>query len=310
MSDLHPQVLDLLASMSAIPPQPWEVPIEAYRAAGEKLINLAGEPNPLCCVQDMEVPLPGRVLHARRYYPKGAVGPVPCVVYFHGGGFIRGGLDSHDRLCREVSVQGDLCVVSVAYRLAPENPYPAAHVDAVESFRWIADHHDDLRIDRGALAVAGDSSGGMLAAIVAAKLGARTGGALVRAQGILCPVLDLTLGGGSVARYAAAPLLSRKALQWCIEQYVPDVGLRSSPEVSPLFGNLADCPPTVVVSAEIDPVADDASRYVSTLNNSGGEASWREYSGMPHSFFLLSGALDEGRRAVTEFSSDMSNLLR
>lgn len=311
MSNLHPQVLELLASLSTNPPaQPWEVPIAAYRAVGEKLIGLAGDLNPHCDVRDLEIPLRGRVVKARSYSPKGATTAVPGVVYFHGGGFVRGSLESHDRLCRELSVQGALRVISVAYRLAPENTYPSAHADAIESFCWVADRSDELRIDGEALAVVGDSSGGMLAAATAATLAARTDGALVKAQGLLCPVLDLTLSSDSVNRYGSAPLLSRAALEWCIDQYVPDV-LRESPEVSPLFStNLNNAPPALIVNAEIDPVSDDASRYASKLQASGVAVVQREYAGMPHSFFLLAGVVDEGKRAVTGFAEGLSRLLR
>jgi len=312
MSNLHPQVLDLLASLSTNPPvQPWDVSIAAYRAGGEKLVGLAGDLTPHCDVRDFEIPLRGRVVKARSYSPKGATAAVPGVVYFHGGGFVRGGLESHERLCRELSVQGALRVISVAYRLAPENTYPSAHADAIESFCWVADRSDELRIDGEALAVAGDSSGGMLAAATAATLSARTDGASVKAQGLLCPVLDLTLSSDSVNRYGSAPLLSRAALEWCIDQYVPDVWLRESSELSPLFSmNLTNAPPALIVNAEIDPVSDDASRYASKLHASGVAVVQREYAGMPHSFFLLAGVVDEGERAITGFAEGLSRLLR
>lgn len=311
MKNLHPQVLELLAPLSANPPaQPWEVPIAAYRSAGERMISLAGDPNLLCNVRDIEIPLPGRILKARSYHPRGATTAVPCVVYFHGGGFVRGGLESHDRLCRELSVQGTLSVISVAYRLAPENTYPSAHSDAIESFCWVADHFDELGIDGEALAVAGDSAGAMLAAAAAAKLGARTDGASVKAQGLLCPVLDPTLSSDSVDRYGSAPLLSRAALEWCIDQYVPDIRLRESSEVSPLFSmDLDSAPPAVIVSAEIDPSSDDASRYASKLKASGVAVVQREYAGMPHSFFLLAGTVDAGKQAITDFAEELSGLL-
>ncbi|EKT82547.1 lipase [Rhodococcus opacus M213] len=312
MSNLHPQILELLASLSTNPPvQPWDVSIAAYRAGGEKLIGLAGDRNPHCDVRDLEIPLRGRVVKARSYSPKGATAAVPGVVYFHGGGFVRGGLESHDRLCRELSIQGALRVISVAYRLAPENTYPSAHVDAIESFCWVADRSDELRIDGEALAVAGDSSGGMLAAATAATLSARTDGASVKAQGLLCPVLDLTLRSDSVNRYGSAPLLSRAALEWCIDQYVPDVWLRESSELSPLFSmNLTSAPPAFIVNAEIDPVSDDAGRYASKLHASGVAVVHHQYAGMPHSFFLLAGVVDEGERAITGFAEGLSRLLR
>gem|GEM_PF-6128122 len=257
MTTLDPQVSDLLASLSGTPPpQPWDVSIASYRSAGEKLVALAGVPSSRCEVRDLEIPLPGRTVNARSYRPKGALGSLPGVVYFHGGGFVRGSLDSHDRLCRELSVQGAFSVIAVAYRLAPENVFPSAHDDAMEAFSWVADHCDELNLRSDALAVAGDSAGAMLAASTAAGLRERNNTATARAQGLFCPVLDVTLTSASVAQYDKAPFLSGPVLSWCVDQYFPIVQTRRSEAASPLMKeNLAESPAAVIVSAEIDPVS-------------------------------------------------------
>ncbi|MCX0275178.1 alpha/beta hydrolase [Nocardia zapadnayensis] len=312
MGTLNDQVIELLASLSTNPPaQPWDVPISLYRSAGEKLIALAGDPNRGCEVRNFHIRLPGRTVGARGYRPKGAVGRVPGVVYFHGGGFVRGSLDSHDRLCRELSVQGGLSVIAVEYRLAPENAYPSAHDDAMDSFLWVSEHSDELNIDSDALAVAGDSAGAMLAAATAVDVRARARGATVKAQGLLCPVLDVTMTGTSAERYSAAPILSRPVLEWCIDQYFPDVLTRGSSAVSPLMREtLTASPPALILSSEIDPASDDARRYSAKLEASGVGAEFREYAGMPHSFFLLAGVLDEGERCIADFAEKLSRLLR
>ncbi|HEY3562131.1 MAG TPA: alpha/beta hydrolase [Kribbella sp.] len=312
MTALDPQVSELLAALSGTPPlPPWEVPIAAFRAAGERLTALAGAPDARCDVRDFGIRLPGRLLRARHYRPRGATGSLAGAVYFHGGGFVRGSLDSHDRLCRELSVRGGLAVVAVAYRLAPEHVFPHAHDDAIEAFCWVAEHADELRIERDALAVAGDSAGALLAASTAMSLQERTGGPQARAQGLLCPVLDVTLANESVARNANAPFLPRPVLEWCVDQYFPDPRDRRSVAASPsMRPSLAGAPPALIISAEIDPVSDDARQFAARLQDAGISSELHEFPGMPHSFFLMAGVLDHGDQAILTFAEKLSALLR
>jgi acetyl esterase len=310
MTLLDQQVRELLASLTTPPAQPWDVPIASYRSAGEMLAALGGVPNPHCEVRDFAIPLPGRSLSARSYRPRGAPGSRPGVVYFHGGGFVRGSLNSHDTLCRELCVRGGFTVIAVAYRLAPENVFPAAHDDAMQSFDWVADHCDELNLRSDALAVAGDSAGAMLAASAAMGFEDHQGPESIRAQGLLCPVLDLTLTSRSVAEHGKAPLLSGAVLEWCIDQYFPDVATRESMAATPLLRkSLVGAPAAVIMSAEIDPVSDDARQYSARLEDSGVRSKVREYAGMPHSFFLLAGAVDRAEEAVVTFAEDLSELL-
>lgn len=311
MSVLHTQVQQLLHSASARPaPQPWEMSIAAYRQAGENMRALSGPVDERCTVEDFTIPTREGAVAARRYHPPVAGSPpLPGVVYLHGGGFVRGSLDTHDRLCREVCVQGGLVVVSVAYRLAPEHPYPAAQNDAADAFSWVSEHADGLGIDIDSLAVAGDSSGGALAAGIA--LASRAGGPPVKAQGLLCPALDATMSSDSVERYTDGPFLTRAALEWSYGLYIPDADDRRSSLASPLLTqDLTGAPPAVILSAEVDPVADDARRYGERLAAAGIEVRSHEYKGMPHSFPLLAGVLDDGGHAITVFARGLSDLLR
>lgn len=310
MTLLDPQVSQLLARLASPPPLPWDVPIDSYRSAGEMLAALGGVPNPHCEVRDFAIALPGRTLSARSYHPRGAPGRRPGVVYFHGGGFVRGSLDSHDTLCRELCVRGGFTVIAVAYRLAPENVFPDAHEDAAQSLGWVADHCDDLNLSSDALGVAGDSAGAMLAASAAVGSEVRRGPGSIRAQGLLCPVLDVTLTSRSVTEHGSAPLLSGSVLQWCVDQYFPDVATRRSTAATPLLRtSLVGAPAAVIMSAEIDPVSDDARHYSAKLESSGVRSKLREYAAMPHSFFLLAGAVDRAEEAVSTFAEDLSELL-
>jgi acetyl esterase len=200
-------------------------------------------------------------------------------------------------------------VVSVAYRLAPENRYPAAQNDAADAFSWVSEHADGLGIDIESLAIAGDSSGGALAAGIA--LASRAQGPPVKAQGLLCPALDATMSSDSVERHMDGPFLTRAALEWSYDLYIPEADDRRSSLASPLLTqDLTGAPPAVIVSAQVDPVADDAHRYGEKLAAAGIEVRSHEYKGMPHSFPLLAGVLDDGGRAITEFARELSELLR
>lgn len=310
MGGLHPQAQQLWRSVSERPvAQPWEVSITAYREAGEKLIALAGAVDDLCTVSDLTIPVRDGSVAARRYRPPVDGPTLPGVVYLHGGAFVRGSLDTHDRLCRELCLRGELIVISVAYRLAPEDQFPRAHHDAADAFSWVSGNADELGIDVGALGIAGDSSGGALAASVA--LAAREHGHPIKAQGLICPALDATMSSASVEQYKDGPFLTRAALEWAYDMYVPDVGDRHSSLASPLLTQrLVDAPPAVIISAQVDPVADDAQRYGERLAAAGVEVHTREYEGMPHAFPLLAGVLDDGDHAITEFATELAALLK
>jgi acetyl esterase len=309
MSELHEQVHELLHSLSDRPTaQPWEMSITAYREAGEHLTALAGDVDQRCTVEDFTIPVRHGSITARSYRPPVAGPALPGVVYLHGGAFVRGSLDTHDRLCRKLCVRGEFIVISVAYRLAPEDPFPRAHHDAADATSWVSRHADVLGVDAGALAIAGDSSGGALAASVA--LASRNDGPPVKAQGLLCPALDATMSSDSVERHEDGPFLTRAALEWAYDMYVPDIDDRRSSVASPLLAeDLAGAPAAVIVSAQVDPVADDAERYGKRLAAAGVKVRAHEYEGMPHAFPLLAGVLDAGDHAITVFARELAALL-
>lgn len=310
MSVLHAQAQQLVDSLSSRPAvQPWEMSIAAYREAGEKLIALAGDVDERCTVEDFTIPVREGSVAARSYHPPVAGPALPAVVYLHGGAFVRGSLDTHDRLCRELCLRGGLVVISVAYRLAPEDPFPRAHQDAADATAWVSAHAQSLGIDAEALAVAGDSSGGALAASVA--LASRKHGPPVKAQGLLCPALDATMSSDSVDRHKDGPFLTRDALEWAYAMYVPDINDRDSSLASPLLTqDLVGAPPAVIISAQVDPVADDADRYGQRLAAAGVRVRAHEYEGMPHAFPLLAGVLEAGDHAITVFAEELAALLR
>ncbi len=310
MSVLHPQAQQLVDSLSthaAVPP--WEMSIADYRESGERLIALAGDVDQRCTVSDFTIPVRHGFVTARSYHPLGAGSALPGVVYLHGGAFVRGSLDTHDRFCRKLCVRGELIVISVAYRLAPEDRFPRAQHDAADATAWVSEYGDRFGIDVELLAVAGDSSGGALAASVA--LTSREQSTPIKAQGLLCPALDATMSSDSVERHRDGPFLTRATLEWAYDMYVPDIDDRRSNLASPLLTeDLAGAPPAVILSAQVDPVADDADRYGKRLAAAGVKVRAHEYEGMPHAFPLLAGVLEAGDHAITVFARELATLLR
>ena len=234
-------------------------------------------------IMDAQVDGGAGSLKARIYRPDGK-GPFPTVAYFHGGGFVIGDLNSHDNMCRELCRGSQVVVVSVEYRLAPEHPFPAAVEDAIAAAGWVIAHAKELGGD-DVVAVAGDSAGGNLAAVVAQQLTAR--GTLLAAQFLIYPAVD-----HSDARYASLEengrgyFLEQETLVWFFRHYVGAWQDTTHPRLAPLqAASLAGLPPAVIITAELDPLRDEGEAYGSGLRAVGGKAEVIRCDGMIHGFF-------------------------
>ena len=240
----------------------------------------------------------------RAYFPAPAASG-PVIVYFHGGGWVIGDLDTHDPLCRVIAAVSGLRVVAVDYRLAPEHPFPAAHDDCLVAARLVASSPAELEAPVTGIAVAGDSAGGNLAFYVAGKLGA----AGVLAQMLFYPVADCTRGdSGSYAEFAEGYLLDRRLMDRFIGDYLPGGAGADDPAVSPLLHPaLADLPPAVVVTAGLDPLRDQGRELAARMIGQGVETHYSEATGLIHGLATMRQALPSGdaiiRRAVTLFSA-------
>ena len=244
---------DFLNYLEANPPPPAaDISIEEFRRLAHDALRVAGEPEAVAQVSAEEVPGAAGPLPARRYVPDEAEGGL--LVYFHGGGFVRGDLDTHDPLCRRLANATRCELLAIDYRLAPEHPFPAAAEDAVAVTEWAGEAWD------GPLAVGGDSSGGNIAAVAAIR--ARDeGGPDLAAQVLLYPVTDATMGSPSMDELAEGRMLTRAALSWMYDRYLPEGVDRSDPRVSVvLTESLEGVPPAVVVTAGNDPLRDDGVR--------------------------------------------------
>jgi acetyl esterase len=263
-------------------------------------LSMVGSRPEMASVTDRTVPGPAGDIPVRVYVPTDDPGPRPVLVYFHGGGWVIGDLDTHDGTVRAVAEGSGVTVVSVDYRLAPEHPFPAALDDCLAAVRWVAANAADLDVDAARLAVGGDSAGGNLAAVVAQAL--RGGGPDVRFQLLVYPVTDGTLSLPSVEENAEGYFLTTATMTWFWQQYVGD-GDWTDPRVSPLHADddvLAGLPPALVITAEYDPLRDEGEAYAARLAAAGVDATASRYDRMIHGFFSMRDMVPEGKAAVDE----------
>jgi acetyl esterase len=254
---------------------------------------------PVAAVQERRVPGPDGELAVRVYTPD-SEGPHPGIVFFHGGGWVIGNLDTHDGTARKLANAAGCSVVSVDYRLAPESPFPAAAEDCYAATAWVAENRADLGVGPGPLAVAGDSAGGNLASVVALMARDRSGPEL-GFQLLLYPVIDCDFDRPSYRDNAEGYMLTRDVMQWFWDQYVPDPAERRNTYVNPLAAaSLADLPPALVLTAEYDPLRDEGEAYAERLKSEGVDVTCTRYDGVIHGFFSFADFLDKGKAAVKQ----------
>jgi len=247
-------------------------------------------------VEDLMIDGPAGAIPVRIYRPSAA--PAPVHVHFHGGGWVIGDLDTHDRDCREICVGADCIVVAVDYRLAPEHIFPAAPEDCYAALCWASANLDSLCALPGAVSVGGDSAGGNLAAAVALMARDRNGPAIAM-QLLIYPVTDATMESGSYRDNADGYLLSRTMMSWFWDHYCPDLALRADPLASPITAeDLAGLPPTLVMTAEFDPLRDEGEAYAERLIAAGVEVEVRRFDGLIHGFFSQAGMIEAAREGV------------
>jgi acetyl esterase len=222
----------------------------------------------------------------RVYAPESAA-PLPIVVYYHGGGWVYGDLEMHDRICRRIANLGHCVVVNVAYRLAPQHPFPTPMLDCCAALEWAAGQAPSLNGDARRLGVAGSSAGGNLAAAVALRARDEHGPEL-GLQVLIYPVLDSTMATRSYEDNRDTPVLTRDAMAGYWSQYVPSRSDRANPYASPSFAaSLAGLPRTFIATAGVDPLCDEARAYAARLRAEGVEVTERHYEGQVHGFLTI-----------------------
>lgn len=268
------------------------------------------EPVEMAGIDALEIPVDGATIAARAYSPDGmaADAAAPALVFFHGGGWVVGSLDTHDRLCRKLAELARCKVIAVAYRLAPEHPFPGPVEDAVAAFRWIVGEAAALGIDPARIAVGGDSAGGNLSAVLCQAT--RDAGNAVRPcfQLLLYPATDFAGEYASREANAEGYMLTQSLMDYFGDHYMGGWTKPEDPRLSPLrAASLADLPPALVVTAGYDPLQGEGLAYADALEAAGVAVACRDYPGMLHGFFNFGGAVKVAGRAVGEAAADLRN---
>jgi acetyl esterase len=282
---LAPEIQAELQRMAAAgdPPLQQQSVEQARRLHVEGAAALGGPPVEVAAVDDRTIPGPAGDLGVRVYTPRGEP-PFPVVVWFHGGGWVVGTLDSYDPVCRALAAAVPAVVVAVDYRLAPEHRYPAAAEDGYAATLWASRNAAELGGSQQRLAVAGDSAGGNLAAVIA--LGARDRGApAIGFQLLVYPITDVGMDTASYREHADGYYLTAAGMRWYWDHYLGGAH-GGAPDASPLRAAfLGGLPPALVITAEHDPLRDEGEAYAARLSAAGVAAAVSRYPGMVHGFF-------------------------
>ena len=302
---LDPQAQSLVDAMAKLNLKPIEdsTPEEARESMRSRTATLGPFPD-VAAVTDRRVPVQGAEITVRLYAPAGA-GPHPALVFYHGGGWVIGDLDTHDGLCRTLSNAAGCIVASVDYRLAPETKYPAAAEDSYAALVWLAANAARLGIDPRRIAVGGDSAGGNLSTVVALMARDRKGPALA-AQILIYPVTDHNLDTPSYHENATGYVLTRETMRWFWRHYLVREEQGQEPLASPLrAASLAGLPPALVITAACDPLRDEGEAYAARLRDAGVPVTLTRYDGMFHGFIRMTRFLDKARAAVDEVAGSL-----
>jgi acetyl esterase len=309
---LHPQartLLDLIAA-SGIPPVHLLSPADARRFYLERRRFTQPDPPPVAEVRDLAADGPAGPIPLRLYRPRTDAGPLPVLVYYHGGGWVIGDLDTHDVLCRQLALGSGCAVVAVDYRMGPEHRFPAAVDDCVAATRWVAANATALGVDATRLAVGGDSAGGNLAAVVA--IAAReAGGPPIAWQLLIYPATDQRRVAPSHTTNAQGYLLTADSMRYYHDHYIDDprhdLDWRASPLLAP---DLSRLPPALVLVAGYDPLRDEGVQYAQRLTESGVRTSLVSFERQIHGFVPMGRAIDEANEAVATCADALRRALR
>jgi acetyl esterase len=305
---VHPEAQQLLAALEAAGLPPFEhMTVPQAREATKGFIDLQGEPEEIA-TEDRTIPGPAGEIPIRVYTPAGE-GPKPVIVYFHGGGWVIGELDTVDNPLRRIANRTGAVVVSVDYRLAPEHVYPAAFDDCYAATAWVAEHAAELGGDPERIAVSGDSAGGNLAAAVAIATRDRQG-PRIAAQLLIYPVTDFDFTTESYGQNGEGYLLTKGSMQWFWAHYLGAQELGKDPYACPARADdLSGLPPAFVATAEFDPLRDEGEAYAANLRIAGVDVTAKRYDGMLHGFAWTLGATPSGSALIDDLAAAFSQVL-
>ena len=265
---------------------------------------------PIGKVEDMSFKHAKVDVPVRVYTPVAAPGgALPCLIFFHGGGFVIGDLESHDALCRQLANDSGCRVVAVDYRLAPEHQFPAAVDDAYAAVQWVEAQAGNLGIDANRIGVAGDSAGGNLAAVVS-QMSTKLNGPKISIQLLIYPGVQASGDMPSITENGKGYMLEKATLEWFGSLYVPEGVDTTDPRLSPLLAeDVSGLPPAYIVTAQFDPLRDEGKAYADRLESAGVSVTHMHYDDMIHGFFNMTKLVEEGREAVRDAGKALKSAL-
>jgi acetyl esterase len=311
---LHPdaqRVCDLIVAVNR-PAMETLSPAEAREAYLAARKALQPDPEDVAEVLALEATGSAGPIPLRLYRGNGAAKgmPQPALVYYHGGGWVIGDLESHDQACRALANAARCIVVAVDYRLAPEHKFPAAVEDAIAATRWVSENAARLGIDPKRIAIGGDSAGGNLAAVVALDARDRGGPPLVF-QLLIYPCTEMSLSFPSHDRHAEQLPLRRTTMRWFVENYLRDTKDQADWRASPLrAGNFANLAPALVVTAGFDPLGDEGEAYAKALGDAGVPVALERFGGQIHGFLSMGRMVADAGRLVTLAATALNRAFR
>ena len=310
---LDPIVKGFLDQMAAAGgPKMSEVGPAVARETFVAMMQLVGPKDvPVGKTENLTVPGPGGPVPIRVYTPVAAGrDPMPALIYYHGGGWVIGNIDTHDGLCRMMANEGGFRVISVDYRLGPEHKYPAAIDDSFAALSWVSANAASIGVDANRIAVGGDSAGGALAAEVA-QLAKAKGGIDVACQMLLFPVTHIGAKTKSLSDFQAGYFLEKETLDWFYDCYLPANADKSDPKISPLLAkDVSGLPPAYVMLGGFDPLHDEGLQYADKLRAAGVKVTLADYESLVHCFIYMQSFLPQAHEALTAASRAVAEMLK
>ncbi|MEY4498551.1 MAG: hypothetical protein RJA40_656 [Actinomycetota bacterium] len=294
---LAPEIVKQLADQNASGlPQVWEAPVAVIRELTQGRVAFAGKPEPIHSVANRFIPGPTADLPIRIYRPNEDQN-APAMVYFHGGGWVLNFLDIYDAALHRLANQSGSVIISVNYQKAPEHPFPTPFDDCYSSLLWVKSHATELGIDPNRIGVGGDSAGGNLAAAVAVK--ARDEKVSLSYQLLVYPCVDRDFTTKSYVECATDYGLTTRAMEWFWDQYLQGDQHNNNPYAAPMRAkSLAGVAPSIVITAQYDPLVSDSENYCAKLKADGAEVTYKEFAGMIHGFFASVAATPSSQLAL------------